>query len=452
MHEGDTPRDQDNYLRVNNFKSNEDARKTLSLLDESRQCRRFVFPATVLKNKPGLVEKLTANHTCEITLDTESAEAAAQAFSQSYRGRFAWMPKGPVPRPRDMTEDMIVANAIAIAQFARENHVDVIHSPSHLLSGPGDPWLSHDVKSCVALRAALDAADLSRIAIDYMLLVRMAQIANPNWRAEICRQLQQLEFRQLWVRVCSFGIGRGRYVKVLIDALTDLRRRLKQPFILDYAGGLAGMAPAIFGAADAVSHGMGSRLATSFLSWNLKPSTNSKPTGGFSDIYQPDLDCMLSKTEFHTLDGLNDRQGKAFSCVQNGCCASDVEMLADKRGHFLRQTAKLQREFLTPVAMEGQGQLHKRLWENERMIKTALKSLDTAHLGHRLLSERLMNFKHLRHTIPLAGSGKAERLPLLFNGQAPSQRQVLLRSQHVPPRRPRPDAGPDLIDDYPLIE
>jgi hypothetical protein len=399
-----------------------------------------------LASTPGLPDAFTGRGVCEIVLDSECAEAAAPASADGYRGKLAWMPKGSPLRPAEMTEDRIVAHAIAIAKFVAGHHIDVVLSPSHLLGQQGEPLLQVDVRACIALRAALDESGQSHVAVDYALLAPVARLGDPNWRAEVCRRLASLPFRQLWVRAGPFGIGHGRSLGVMADALADFRA-LGRPVVLDHAGGLTGLAPVIFGLADAVCHGVGSRLDSDFLHWSRKPSSGPPSAGGRRDIYHPALDRMISASEHRALDGLKARQRQAFSCVQNGCCDSDADVLAHKNRHFLRQVADLHQGLLTSDTHEGQRRLHKRLWEGERTIKSSLHTLDDGLAGHRLLAQSLADIELLRQALPSAAGGKGDRKPLAFHGRDPANRALLLRPSPAPRSRRRPDPGPDLFED-----
>lgn len=423
MPEPESKAEQCAYLRINR-----NTRKAAAAhFAEHRNLRRFVVSATGLASTPTLTDAFTGRSACEIILDTECAEAAAPAFADHYRGKLGWMPKIPEVSPAEMTQNKIYAAANSIAEFTSSRNIDVVISPSHLLGEQGEPWLQVDTQSCLDLRKALDGAGQSAVKIDYALLAPLARLEDPAWQQEICAQLAPLPFRQLWIRVGPYGIGHGRNAGLVAEAAGAFRK-LGRPIVLDYAGGMTGLTPLIFGHADGTCHGVSSKLECNFLDWMRKPSSGPPSPGGRRNIYHPGLERMVTKSEHRALGSMTDRHRRPFSCVDSHCCASNNHVLQDPLGHFLRQVTETHRDLLTLDPIEGQKRLHKRLWENERTIKLSLQRIQESSLCQKLLSDSASDLLLLRNSLPLATPHEKSRMGLPFDGQEPTNRGLILQS------------------------
>jgi hypothetical protein len=419
------------YLRVNR-----NTRKAvLAHLATSGHWRRLVFSASALGAAPMLPEPFTRHASREIILDTESAEAAVPAFAEGCRGRMPWA-TGRTLRPAEMDDDRIAAHAIAVAEFAGRHHVDVVLSPGHLLGEVGEPWLSVDVATCFALREALDRLGLERVAIDYVLLAPAARFADPDWRAELRRHIAPLPFRQLWVRVGGFGLGKARHAAGVIEAVTDLAA-MGRPIVLDAAGGMVGLAPAVLGLAGGLCHGLASRTSSDFATWQRPPSDG----GGIvpRDLYYPMLERSLTGAEVDLLDVLGNRQRKALSCATQGCCASDAAMRADRKGHFLRQVELQHDRYLAAGRAAGQRAFRTDLWAWERELRGAALSVkDRNDPGRRLLEGSAARLGQLRDAIGTVAIPAQRPIPPAFDGRAPVEPRLPLEPPPVPrPCRPQ---------------
>ena len=427
------------HLRVNRATR----RALVDHLATSPFCRRFVFAASALARDPDMPEALTALGPCEIVLDPEAAEAAAPAFADRLAGKLPWAVG--VAQPADATEERVVRDAVALAAFAAERPVDAVLAPSHLIDGGQGPrWLARDGAACVALREALDRAGLGRVAVDYMLVARVECLADPDRLAEIRRALAPLPFRHLWLRAGPFGLGHTHHAGVVIAAVAALGA-LGRPVVLDHAGGLVGLAPAVIGDASGLCHGVGAKLGFDPGHWPRGPAARTGPAGGRRGVYQPSLDRMASAVEQKALNRLPARGRTAFSCTGEGCCASDADVLEDRDGHFLRQAERLHRGYLAADRPIGRHRFRKRLWEDARQIKATIRSTEGNVLARRILEGSLGALDRLRQAVDGGGGSGADRQPLGFAGLAPSERGLVLRPTAVakPTRRPPEPASHD---------
>lgn len=431
------------YLRVNRA----NVARVSKHLETSHHWRRFVVPATSLINAPDLLGPFTARLSCETILDPQTAEAASRAFGKSYRGKLPWTPKGRPTKADGMDEKMIVEDAVALAGFAIDRDLDVIMSPAHLLGERGEPWLPVDARACMAIRTALDEAGEARIAVDYTLLAPLARLADPSWREQVLRHLDPLPFRQIWIRAGPFGIGLNADLAALSQAIAAFRS-LGRPVILDHAGGLPGLAPLALGHADGICHGVGSQLEADFLEWGLDLPSGTPPPGRRRKIYQPKLDRILTPLEYDALDALPKNKRKEFSCIADGCCPSNQAVIDDPKGHFLRQSERLQRDLLAASPDESRQRFSTHLWEVEQQIKTARNALKKDTLPHQILDEAATHLDLLGKSVKDAAATAGASPPRPgFNGLDPADRPLNLRLSSPSRRRKTPEPEVDLFED-----
>ncbi len=303
--------------------------------------KRVVVDASRYRHQVELVKSLKAAST-EAVLDTKAAELSVPGKYKGYAANAPWAaacegsPLRPVHFEKNGPGDVLRQ----IAHFAVANSFDAVLSPSHLLQeGSGDGWFTTDRRACIALREALDEAGGQNIAIDYPLLVPHVLLRDEAVRGAIVAGLSDLPFDNLWVRAAGFGSdGTPAGTRHLINALASIHN-LGKPIVVDYLGGVIGMAAVAFGAASGIAHGLGERERFDTSSWDRVATAkdNEKSGGRQIRISVPGMDKALTLPELKSLAGA--RGGHRLCvCQDRDCCPHGLEdMIKNYKRHTMKK-------------------------------------------------------------------------------------------------------------------
>lgn len=274
----------------------------------------------------------------ELVLDTKSAELATRG---GHCGTARSLPWANPTRPHE-TADFASAGisecTSRIAEFAVAEGMRSVLAPTRALTRPDDPWLPIDIRSCESLRVALDECGGADISIDYPLTLTYELFRNTDALASIGRQVEQLPFDNLWIRVGGFAYSQSALgIRRFIEAARDLHS-ISKPIVADYIGGIAGLSFLAFGAVGGLSHGVASREGLDISAWT-KPR-EQKGGGSAKRVYFPSLDIYLSPTEAELL--FRGQGAKSLlGCNDPSCCPGGLsDMIKAPEAHFLRQRAK----------------------------------------------------------------------------------------------------------------
>ena len=210
--------------------------------------RRFVLEAATAATRPHkrLVRSLR-DRKAEIVLDTNCAELSVPGKFSRYVKSAPWAVEG---RPLEAADFAPRTNRSVIEHIARHavaNEVTAVLSPSHFLDDDNQSWLPIDLKSCEALRTALDQAGGGHIPIDYPIITSYNQFRNPNFRQSLCEELRSLPIDRVWLRIAGFGAdATGVGISRFVEGATDFYN-IGIPVIADCVGGIASLAVAAMG-------------------------------------------------------------------------------------------------------------------------------------------------------------------------------------------------------------
>ena len=234
--------------------------------------RRFVLEAATegTRRQKSLV-RLLKDRQAEIVLDTNCAEL-------SVPGRFSGSAKsapravqGRALEAADFTAGTNRSVIEPIARYAIKTEVTAILSPSHFLGENDQGWRSIDLKSCEALRKALDQYGGGHIQIDYPVIASYAQFRDPSFRKSLCEELRNLPIDRVWLRIAGFGVGAtGVGISRFIEGSRDFHD-LGIPLIADYVGGIASLAVTAMGGVSGFASGLEGKQRFDASNW-LKPS------------------------------------------------------------------------------------------------------------------------------------------------------------------------------------
>jgi hypothetical protein len=301
------------------------------------QLPRVVIDASQIDKQSDLVSTLR-DAGSDIVLDSGIAELSSIGRFDGAAKNVSWANIERPLQPRDFKQigkDKIVQQ---IAEFSVAHDVDTVLAPSHLINGIRDNWMSIDFESCKLLRKSLDDAGGQQISIDYPLILPYAILRDPVQRRAMAKELAELPFDNLWLRVSSFGadatpVGVKRYIAAVADF-----HQLNKPLVADCVGGLSALALTAFGAVAAISHGVAEKERLDTNSWHVRPKGGG---GGQSGrLYLPGLDRYLKQ---HVVEEIMSAKGgrRLLACHDRDCCALGFEdTVKNPKAHFLIQRRK----------------------------------------------------------------------------------------------------------------
>jgi hypothetical protein len=222
-----------------------------------------------------------------------------------------------------------------IVTFALSHGFTQIIAPTHLITGPDDPWLGIDIASANALRVALDREKANNVQVHYSLALRYEAFRTSAKRLAVLETLRRANVDGLWLNIPGCGSDSSpTAITRYVDAATDFHS-LGIPIVADHAGGLMGLALLAFGAVGGLSHGitLGERFDTA--SWHKIPE--GKSFGAKTRVYLPTLDLMLPRVDAERFfESGGGRARSAFGCRDTTCCHHGVDdMLRAPARHFL---------------------------------------------------------------------------------------------------------------------
>jgi hypothetical protein len=332
---------------------------------------RFVVNAASCEKQIDLVTALQGMGR-QIVLDSNAAELSAIG---RYGGAMRDAPWAQAERPLEQDDFIPGTNRSIIepiARFAVEKKVSEVFSPTHFITDARDSWLSISNAACRALRDALDREGGREISIDYPLIISYGLLRDSVARKIIVRQLSDLPFDRLWLRVSGFGAdarpaGIGHYINAAYDF-----HELGRPIIGDHIGGLAGLALVAFGGASGFSHGAGS--AERFYAGDWNKLAGEGRGNGKKRIYTPGLDRQVYVSDLRELFKSSRSARSILGCTDKKCCKDIEAMLKDPEAHYLKQRNNQIRDIeRAPSAQRPSRLLDEHVASAERVAKKAAR-------------------------------------------------------------------------------
>jgi hypothetical protein len=230
------------------------------------------------------------------------------------------------------------AKAERIVEFAITNGFTQLVGPTHLLSGPNDPWVRRDI---VMMKHTADAIAASgkNLGLIYSLALPMAVFRRKDERHAVASAIEDAPCDSIWLKVERFGRNAtGDKTAAYIEGCRELHER-NIPIVGDYIGGLPGLGALAFGAVGGMAHGVTVNEEFSAANWRRPPSSS-----GWSSsrrIYLPQLDMMMNADAADALLRASPRIRALCGCRDTHCCPHGVkDMIRRPVRHALYQRAR----------------------------------------------------------------------------------------------------------------
>jgi hypothetical protein len=241
-------------------------------------------------------------------------------------------------RLSDFEGDAGQSRAAQIVEMAVKTGFTQILGPTHLLSGPNDPWLRRDIDMMVWTAERIKATE-ARIDLVYPLAIPIDVLRNRAEREALIAAIADAPCQQIWLKIENFGDdASGDKTAAYIDACRDFHER-GIPIVGDHVGGLPGLAALAFGALGGIAHGVTMLQNFNASNWR-RPRAPSKG-GPVRRVYLPSLDILLKPDVAQSLLTSSQRVRARCGCRDTHCCPHGVpDMIARPARHALYQRAR----------------------------------------------------------------------------------------------------------------
>lgn len=308
----------------------------------------------------------------EVILDTNCAELSVPGRHSGSAKLAPWAVEGRTLEADDFTPKTNRSVIEPIARFAVKTEVTAILAPSHFLGEQDERWMPIDLKSCEALRVALDQAGGGHIPIDYPIIATYGQLRDPAFRKSWIDALRNLPIDRVWLRIAGFGatatgVGIARFIEGAIEF-----HELGVPLLADCVGGMASLAVTAMGGVSGFASGLEAKQKFDASSW-LKPASKGGG-GGSKRIFIPGLDRSLSIAEMRSLFESTRTSRTIFGCSDSSCCGDVEKMLRNPEAHHAVQTGKLVRSLSdTPESLRAEQFLEHYVRDQAKTAERATK-------------------------------------------------------------------------------
>jgi hypothetical protein len=327
-----------------------------------------VFEAKRIATQKDLLS-LVLEKDMDAVLDPMTQPMAAVGGFSTAVSKLPWAGRHP-HSPGDLGTDLQQRRmADELAQFVIKHGFTQVLAPTHLISGPDDPWLEIDLLTTRALRASLDQRGANGVQIPYSLAMGYEAFRTLPKRRAVIEKLRRVQSNGLWLNIDGCGCDSSpTAITRYCDAATEFQV-LQQPIVADHAGGLMGLSLLAFGGVGGLAHGI--TLAERFAAGSWYRLPQGKAFAPKTRIYFPQLDLMLNRVEAEKLFEVGGgRARSALGCRDSQCCRSGVDdMLQSPARHFLYQRTQ---------QIAGLGQIPESLRPSQFLEELVRPASDTA--------------------------------------------------------------------------
>jgi hypothetical protein len=219
------------------------------------------------------------------------------------------MPDFDGPQGRRRAEQMV--------EMAAANGFTQILGPTHLLSGPNDPWLRRDIALMGWAADHIRSSGLD-LGLIYSLALPMETLRKRAERQAIISAIADAPCDAVWLKSENFGDdATGEKAAAYIEACRDFHER-GLPLVGDHVGGLPGLSALAFGAIGGIAHGVTMQQNFKAASWR-RPLV---PGGGgpVRRVYLAPLDMLVKPAVAQALMSASPRARAKCGCRDTHCC------------------------------------------------------------------------------------------------------------------------------------
>lgn len=297
-----------------------------------------VFEATRLTSQKELLS-LVLERGLDAVLDPQTQPMATVGGYSDSLGKLPWA-AGRQHRLEDFSNDLAQrARADKIADFVVTHGFTQVLAPTHLISGPDDPWLTADLGTVKHLRAALTARGANKVLVGYSLALGYETFRTEAKRRAILERVRGARLDSLWLNVDGCGANSTpTAVTRYGDAASDFHA-LRLPIVADHMGGLVGLSLLAFGAVGGLCHGI--TLGERFDCSPWKRPKEGTPFSQALRVYLPNLDMLLPRVDAEKLFESGAKARAHFGCTNTACCGRGIRDMVESPGrHFLFQRSR----------------------------------------------------------------------------------------------------------------
>ncbi len=257
-----------------------------------------------------------------------------------HTARLAALPWG-LERHHNITDFEGTAGRTRTAQIvetATANGFTQILGPTHLLSGPNDPWLRRDIDVMGWTRDSISASETD-LDLIYSLAVPIEVLRRHAERQALIAAIADAPCDAIWLKIENFGDdATGEKTIAYIEACRDFHER-GIPVVGDHVGGLPGLGVLAFGAVGGIAHGVTMRQKFQAAGWRRPPMRSGG--GPAWRVYLPQLDMLVKPAVAQALLGTSTRIRGRLGCRDTHCCPHGVRDMIDRPArHALYQRAR----------------------------------------------------------------------------------------------------------------
>jgi hypothetical protein len=273
----------------------------------------------------------------EAVLDTQALElATVGGFARPRLQKLPWA-GARVHTASDVSTGARLEFCERIAKFASAQHFTGVLAPTHLISGPDDPWFEVDLDLASCTRRYLDANGGADTLLYYLLAVPSGVFRDSGALKEIVDEIAGLDLDGVFLRVHPFGQDAGAFAVRRYITACEVLHELGLPLIADRVG-FPGLALLAFGAVGAITLGVsqGEKSDATSLSTPPKPKDPDKKTPfGGPRVYVEALGAYLSQKEARAFFAPEKRTRARFGCKEKHCCPNGAEdTIRDPKRHL----------------------------------------------------------------------------------------------------------------------
>lgn len=230
------------------------------------------------------------------------------------------------------------ARAEKIVTFALKHGFTQTLGPTHLLSGPNDPWMRRDIDMMIWTADQI-AANGNQLGLIYQLSLPVEVLRKCAERQAVIAALGDAPCNAVWLKTENFGDdATGEKTAAYIEACRDFHL-LGLPIVADHVGGLPGLGALAFGAVGGFAHGVTVHQNFKAANWRRPPMPGHG--GAARRVYIPQLDMMLKPVVAEAFLGASTRVRGRYGCRDTHCCPHGIrDMIGHPARHALYQQAR----------------------------------------------------------------------------------------------------------------